>query len=310
VVEYPARTSWSQNNISPWAKMTWVDTSEDFEKEAIKAAYAADVVIFCGGISSRLEGEEMPLNIDGFSHGDRTTIKLPEIQEELLKKLNATGKPIVYVNFSGSAIALNWEEENLPAIVQAFYPGEQTGTALARLIFGDFSPSGKLPVTFYRSVDDLPPFKDYRMTNRTYRYFEGSPLYPFGYGLSYTSFTYDLLNVPEELGAGEILKVSVKVTNTGQVASSQAIQLYLSDVEASVPVPLQSLVAFKNITLDPGESKVVDFEVKPEQMAVINADFIPEVEEGRFELRACGSTGDDLPHSKENILVKGNTVLK
>ena len=163
-----------------------MEISHDYRKEALAAAQKADVIIFCGGISANLEGEEMPLEIDGFSHGDRTHIDLPAVQEELLKALQKTGKPIVYVNFSGSAIALNWENENLPAIVQAFYPGEATGTALTRLLFGEFNPSGRLPVTFYKSVKDLPDFKDYRMEGRTYRYFKGEPLWEFGYGLSYT----------------------------------------------------------------------------------------------------------------------------
>ena len=177
--------------------LTWTDTSRDLRKEALEAAKKADVVVFCGGISANLEGEEMNLEIDGFAHGDRTHIDLPEIQEDLLKELHKTGKPVVYVNFSGSAIALNWEDENLPAVIQAFYPGEATGTALTRLLFGDFNPSGRLPVTFYKSVDQLPDFKNYEMAGRTYRYFRGEPLYHFGYGLSYTTFDYSNLVVSE-----------------------------------------------------------------------------------------------------------------
>ncbi|MFV1976274.1 MAG: glycoside hydrolase family 3 C-terminal domain-containing protein, partial [Candidatus Scalindua sp.] len=155
----------------PTAKLAWTRVDMDYQKEALEAANRSDVIIFCGGISPNLEGEEMPIEVEGFSHGDRTNIKLPAIQEELLKKLKATGKPIVYINFSGSAIALNWEDEKLSAIVQAFYPGEATGTAMAALLFGEYSPSGKLPVTFYKSVKDLPDFSDYNMTNRTYKFF-------------------------------------------------------------------------------------------------------------------------------------------
>ena len=310
LVEYVITPFWHSNAITPWAKMTWVEVSKNYEKEAIDAANAADVVVFCGGISSRLEGEEMPLEIDGFSHGDRTNIKLPSVQEELLKKLKDTGKPVVYVNFSGSAIALNWEDENLPAVIQAFYPGEQTGTALARLLFGDFSPSGKLPVTFYKSVNDLPPFKNYEMKNRTYRYFEGTPLYPFGYGLSYSTFNYDQPQFMEEIKAGEALGIAVRVTNSGNMDSNQAVQLYLSDVEASVPIPSQSLVAFKNIHLKAGESKTVEFLIKPEQMAVINSDYKAEIEEGEFEWRICGSTGDNQSEVKGRFRISGNHIVR
>ena len=158
--------------------------------KALDAAWSADVVIYVGGINARLEGEEMTVNYDGFSGGDRTRIELPSVQERLLKTLKATGKPIVFVNCSGSAMAMPWEAANLPAILQAWYPGEQGGRAVAEVLFGDVNPAGRLPVTFYRSTADLPPFEDYSMSNRTYRYFNGQPLFAFGHGLSYTKFDY------------------------------------------------------------------------------------------------------------------------
>ena len=255
----------------------------DLESQALAAAEKSDVIVFCGGISPRLEGEEMKIKTDGFAHGDRTHLNLPAIQEALLKKLHALGKPIVYVNFSGSAIALNWQNENLAAIVQAFYPGEPTGTALAGLLYGEYSPSGRLPITFYKSVDDLPPFGEYAMKGRTYRYFEGEVLYPFGYGLSYTNFDYTDLKVAASVEAGKDISVSVSITNNGQMDGREVVQLYLKDVEASVPVPNKTLVGFKNIDLKVGESQTVSFTVSPAQLSLIDGNFERVMEPGVFE---------------------------
>jgi len=280
---------WSSNYQQQFARLSWFDASRDLEAEALEAASVSDVVIFCGGISANLEGEEMPLETDGFAHGDRTHLKLPAVQEDLLAKLHETGVPIVYVNFSGSAMALNWQEENLPAIIQAFYPGETTGRALANIIYGETNPSGRLPVTFYRSVDDLPPFLDYQMEGRTYRYFEGDPLYEFGYGLSYTSFEYGDLQVPLEIASGENITVSLTVSNTGSRDGREVVQLYISDEEASVPVPIRSLAGIKSIELKAGESQAVSFVIEPDQLGLIDKDFMPRVEEGKFLISVGGS---------------------
>jgi beta-glucosidase len=279
---------WWTNAIETSVKMTWVDISFDYQKEALAAAKKADVILFCGGISASLEGEEMPLDIDGFAHGDRTHINLPAIQEDLMKELRKTGKPIVFVNFSGSAMALNWENENLPAIIQAFYPGEATGTALTRLLFGEYNPSGRLPVTFYKSVADLPDFKDYQMEGRTYRYFKGEPLWNFGYGLSYTRYTYANLSVPESATAGEDIKITVDVTNAGKMDGEEVVQIYLSDNAASVPVPIRSLAAFKRIFLKAGETKKVEITVKAESFSLIDKDYQRAIEPGTFIISAGG----------------------
>ena len=167
------------------------------------------MIIYVGGISPRLEGEEMQVDYDGFNGGDRTRIELPAVQKELLKALQATGKPVVFVNCSGSAIAMPWEANNLPAILQAWYPGEQGGRAVAEVLFGDVNPAGRLPVTFYRSTADLPAFEDYSMTNRTYRYFNGKPEFAFGHGLSYTKFDY---NSPKLDGTNFAAGDTVKLT--------------------------------------------------------------------------------------------------
>src|SRR5665647_1475111 len=214
------------NSIEPSAILSWAETTRDYHKEALDAAAKADVVIFCGGISAELEGEEMPLVIDGFSHGDRTHINLPKIQEDLLKDLHQTGKPVVFVNFSGSAMAMNWEDANLPAIVQAFYPGETTGTALTRLLFGEINPSGRLPITFYKSEKDIPDFSNYDMKGRTYRYFKGTPLYPFGYGLSYTTFEYSNLQSDKTHDTTSPVNITVDVKNTGKMDGEEVVQLY------------------------------------------------------------------------------------
>jgi beta-glucosidase len=272
-VEYTlnAVRAWPVNTIEPTAKLSWVNTSRDWAGEALDVAKDADVVLFFGGIDADLEGEEMSVKIDGFLGGDRTNLKLPQVQEDLLKKLDATGKPVVLVNFSGSAVALNWEAENLPAIVQAFYPGEKAGTAIADLLWGDFSPSGRLPVTFYTSLDGMPDFDDYSMRNRTYKYYEGTPLYPFGYGLSYTSFAYSDIAVPDVHDSTQPMPVSVKVTNTGKRAGREVVQAYIQLGERPNPsTPRIELVAFDVVDLAPGESKVVAFDLSPERLGYFN----------------------------------------
>ena len=166
----------------------------------------ADVIVYVGGISPQLEGEEMPVNAPGFNGGDRTTIFLPAVQTEMMKTLHATGKPVVFVMITGSAIAIPWEDENIPAIMNAWYGGQSAGTAVADVLFGDYNPAGRLPVTFYKSDNDLPGFSDYSMTGRTYRYFKGDALYPFGYGLSYTNFTYSAMAAPATVTKAKILR--------------------------------------------------------------------------------------------------------
>jgi beta-glucosidase len=280
---------WANNHQQQFATLSWVDASRDYRKEALNAAGKADVIIFCGGISSNLEGEEMKFETDGFSHGDRTNINLPKIQEDLLKELQKTGKPIVYINFSGSAIALNWEDKNLPAIVQAFYPGEATGTALTRLLFGDFSPSGRLPVTFYKSVDQLPDFKSYDVDGRTYRYFKGTPLYPFGYGLSYTTFEYSNLCSNETSSTQATVNVTVDVKNAGNIDGEEVVQIYVSNKTATSIVPIAALKGFQRVYLKKGEQKTATFILKPENFSVINSNTRQVVEPGTFEITFGGA---------------------
>jgi beta-glucosidase len=295
------------NSIEPSATLSWAETSRDYHKEALDAAAKADVVIFCGGISADLEGEEMPLEIDGFSHGDRTHINLPKVQEDLLKDLHKTGKPVVFVNFSGSAMAINWENENLPAIVQAFYPGETTGTALTNLLFGAFNPSGRLPVTFYKSEKDIPDFSNYDMQGRTYRYFKGTPLYPFGYGLSYTTYTYSNLKTNETSGTEASVKVTADVKNAGQVDGEEVVQIYVSNKTAKSIVPNVALKGFQRVFLKKGEQKSVTFTLTPEDFSVTNADARQLVEPGTFEI-AVGGTVPGKNSVVKTVKLTGKTI--
>lgn len=266
--------------------MKWLTPGFDPMKEALKLAANSDVVIFVGGISPDLEGEEMTTKFEGFSGGDRTNLELPAVQKNLLKKLYASGKPVVLVLLNGSALSVNWENENLPAILEAWYPGEEGGTAIADVLFGDYNPSGRLPVTFYKSVKDLPSFDDYNMKGRTYRYFDGKVLYPFGHGLSYTKFKYGLPGITRSvISPSDSTEVKFKISNTGTRPGEEVVKLYIKDIESSVERTIMSLRGFKRIMLNPGESRTVTFSIKPEDLAYYDpgkkADI---VESGSFDI--------------------------
>ena len=260
----------------------------EMKKQALEAARQADVVIMCMGLTSWLEGEEMPIEIKGFSGGDRTSLDLPDVQQELIRDIHSLGKPVVLVLLNGSALSVNWENEHIPAILEAWYPGQEAGRAIADIIFGDYNPGGRLPVTFYKSVSDLPPFEEYRMTGHTYRYFGGKPLYPFGYGLSYTTFSYNNLKVGNEYSQSDTVRMSVNVKNTGAIAGDEVSQLYLTSLDAKVSVPIRSLVAFKRIHLLPGEEKIVSFTISPEAFTIIDDNGEKVFKPGRYDIFAGG----------------------
>jgi beta-glucosidase len=243
----------------------------DFDA-VVKKVKDADVIIFAGGISPQLEGEEMPVNAPGFNGGDRTSILLPTVQTELMKKLKTTGNPVVFVMMTGSAIAIPWENENVPAIINAWYGGQAAGSAVADVLFGDYNPAGRLPVTFYKNDNDLPGFSDYSMNNRTYRYFKGEALYPFGYGLSYTTFKYDQLKFPATNTKGKNIIVSARVTNTGKMDGEEVVELYVSHQGLATKAPIRALKGFQRINLKAGESKVIMFELTPEQLSIVGED--------------------------------------
>jgi len=260
---------------------------------AVGAAVDADVIVACMGLTARLEGEEGAA-ADSDAGGDRRHIDLPGVQEELLKQLHATGKPVVLVLFSGSAVAVNWAAEKLPAIVQAWYPGETGGSAIADVLFGDYNPAGRMPVTVPKSLDDLPPFDDYAMAGRTYRFQQDEPLYRFGYGLSYTTFEYsDLRLSASEIGPDERVTVTVDVRNTGGRAGDEVVQLYVRDVEASVPVPIRHLEGFRRIHLAAGETQTVAFTLTPSQLACYDDTGGAIVEPGTFAISVGGGQPDD-----------------
>ena len=265
----------------------------------------ADVIIFIGGISPKLENEEMSeIKEDGFNGGDRTSILLPKIQTQLLKDLKATGKPVVFVMMTGSAIATPWESENIPAIINAWYGGQDAGTALADVLFGDYNPAGRLPVTFYKSDKDLGSFEDYSMNNRTYRYFTGTPLYSFGYGLSYTHFEYGGLTVPATIHAGKKITVSVKVTNTGKMDGEEVTELYLSHPGIKMRKPIRALKGFDRIFIKAQQSKIIKFELNADDLSLIDADGHSRSVKGELMI----SVGGSQPNASTQITKK--TVSK
>ena len=257
--------------------------------EAAEAAREADVVIACVGISQLLEGEEGQRMSEGISQGDRSDLDLPSVQRELLQAIHAVGKPLIVVLINGSALSVNWANKHANAIVEAWYPGEEGGTALAEVLLGEYNPAGRLPVTFCRSVEDLPPFTDYDMEGHTYRYFRGEPLYPFGYGLSYTQFAYtDLKIEPREPNPEQEIQVAVKVTNVGSHAGDEVVQLYVTDLEASVPVPIRELAGFSRIHLAPAQTKTARFTIVPEQLSLISDEGERVIEAGDFQIAVGG----------------------
>jgi beta-glucosidase len=274
-IEIEARQlGWDGEQQLQWTRPSFDDTA------ALQAARDADLVVYAAGLTWQLEGEEMSVNAPGFAGGDRTSIDLPAPQEALLERLGALGKPLVLVNMSGSAVALNWAAGHVPAIIQAWYPGGEGGQAVAELIAGDFSPSGRLPVTFYKSVADLPPFKDYGMQGRTYKYFKGEPLYPFGHGLSYTHFTYKpAAPAPKAVCAGCAVKVAVDVKNDGPRAGDEVVQVYVA--RPGVPAaPNRTLVRFARVTLQPGEQRRLTFDLDGKALSTVDAAGRRSVEAG------------------------------
>jgi beta-glucosidase len=289
---YDVKMEFYESQIGAVAKLVWqppVINAGPSYSEAVKVAKEADTVVLVLGLSSRLEGEEMTVREPGFLGGDRTDIKLPTRQEALLHAVAATGKPIVLVLLSGSALAVNWADTHVASIVQAWYPGEEGGAAIADVLFGDYNPAGRLPVTFYKSVDQLPPFENYAMDGRTYRFFTGQPLYPFGHGLSYTKLKYSGFTVSSpRVAPGDSVRVSATVENAGSREGDEVVQVYVTDIEASVRVPIRSLAGIKRIHLQPGERRVVSFKIDPRQLAVITKDGRTVVEPGQFNVTIGG----------------------
>ena len=270
---YSIKIEYAETHGDASMHLLWAPPTGDREQKAIAAAKEADVILMFMGLSPRLEGEEMRVEVKGFSGGDRLTLDLPAIQQELIKKVYALGKPVVLVLLNGSALSINWEQANIPAILEAWYPGQAGGTAIADVLFGDYNPAGRLPVTFYKSVDQLPPFKDYNMKNRTYRYFDGEVLYPFGYGKSYTTFSYAAPEVENEvMQSGDSNTVSVEVTNNGDRDGDEVVQLYIRDVDGPAYKSIKDLRGFRRIHLKAGETQKVSFKIDPEMLTYFDPE--------------------------------------
>jgi beta-glucosidase len=266
---YSIKIEYFQTVRSAEAKLVWGMPGRE-EDEAVKAARESDLVIMVLGLSARVEGEEMKVKADGFAGGDRTSLDLPAPQEQLLERVSAAGKPLVLVLANGSALSVNWADEHVPAVIEAWYPGEAGGTAVASALAGDYSPAGRLPITFYKSVDQLPSFDVYSMANRTYRYFSGVPLYPFGYGLSYTAFHYSNPKVSEpSITADGTVALSAEVTNGGAMDGDEVVQLYLTH-EGVAQAPLKELRGFERIHLSRGQSKTVTFTLRDRDLSIVD----------------------------------------
>ena len=279
----------------------------NFDK-AIAAAKNADAVIMFMGLTPTLEGEEMKVQAKGFSGGDRVNIDLPKPQEDMVKAIYQTGKPVILVLLNGSALAINWEKEHIPGIVEAWYGGQSAGTAIADVLFGDYNPAGRLPVTFYKGVNDLPDFHDYSMKSRTYRYFTGDILYPFGYGLSYTTFKYSDLSIPKQITTGKSVPLSVKVTNTGKMDGDEVVQLYVKHLTQGIRKPIVALQGFKRINLKAGETQTVTFELTAAQLALVDKTDQWAENSGDIQLSVGGSQPGEKNATSGNVLSQNVTV--
>jgi beta-glucosidase len=286
-------------------KLLWSRPRVNLVEKAVEAARQADVSVLVLGLSQRLEGEEMPIKIDGFSGGDRTNLNLPAAQEQLLEAVTALGKPVIVVLANGGALSVNKAQEKAGAIILAGYGGQQGGNAVADVLFGDYNPAGRLPVTYYKSIDQIPAFENYDMKGKTYRFFTQDPLYPFGYGLSYTTFSYSNLSIPQKADAGKPVTVKVVVTNSGKRTGDEVVELYLTDEKASTPRPVRQLEGFKRITLKPGESREVEFNLEPRQFSIINNKDKRVIEPGYFSV----SVGGKQPGFKGYLDPKTTQVL-
>ncbi|HKU75593.1 MAG TPA: glycoside hydrolase family 3 C-terminal domain-containing protein [Pyrinomonadaceae bacterium] len=292
------------------AQLIWSRYDPKPSMDAIEAAKNSDVVIAVLGITHELEGEEMPVDEEGFKGGDRTSLDLPRPEQELLEAVSATGKPVVLVLANGSALSVNWAKQHVNAILESWYAGEEGGAAIAETLSGKNNPAGRLPVTFYTGVDQLPPFEDYSMNARTYRYFKGTPLFPFGYGLSYTTFSYSDLKLPKTpIKAGDPLIMEVTVTNTGKRDGDEVAQVYLSFPNVA-GAPRRALRAFKRIHLKPGEAQKLRFELNERDLSMVSEAGEVIIAEGQYSVSAGGGQPDTgAPAIAGKFQVKGTKKL-
>ena len=293
--------------------LKWTPPAAPLLEQAKALAPQADAVVAFVGLSPELEGEEMPVHLEGFSGGDRTDVKLPAAQRALLEAMAATGKPVIVVSMSGSAIGYTWAQEHAAALVQAWYPGQAGAQAIAETLTGANNPAGRLPVTFYRAVDELPPFTDYSMKNRTYRYFTGKPLYGFGYGLSYTTFKYGPVKLSaKSVKAGKDLVAEADVTNSGKVAGDEVAELYLlppAEGNGGLSPKLQ-MEGFERVHLAPGETKHVRFTLTPRQISEVDAKGVRSVQAGRYRLSIGGAQPGEGAGETAEFTISGSAAVE
>ena len=302
---YNLRVEYVQDNTDhAIMRLLWERPKANLMEEAVALAKASDVFVLCMGLSPLLEGEEMPVKVAGFAGGDRLDISLPNTQTELIREIYKVGKPTVLVLLNGSALAFNWEAAHIPAIIEAWYPGQQGGAALADILFGDYNPAGRLPVTFYKDINQIPAFDNYDMAGKTYRYFKGEPLYEFGYGLSYTTFEYSLKDVPANIAAGDPLTLSAEVKNTGTRAGEEVVQLYVALPGSTLKAPIRALQGFKRIDLKAGETKTVTFTLSPLQMAGRDGNNSAKVEPGKLLISIGGKQPDARSLATRQVVEK------
>jgi beta-glucosidase len=303
--KYDIRFECVQNNTDhSIMRLLWEAPNENLEADALAIAKDADAVVLCMGISPLLEGEEMKVKVDGFSGGDRVHTKLPKTQSDLIKKIKALGKPTILVLLNGSALSVNWENDNIPAIIEAWYPGQAGGTAIADVIFGDYNPSGRLPVTFYKDISDIPAFSDYDMKGKTYRYFKGEPLYEFGYGLSYTKFKYGNIKIPNNLDTGKDLTVKVDVENIGDLKGDEVVQVYVNNTNADAFNPHKTLASFERVTFAPGEKKTLTFTIDKEQLSSVTKEGEKVMLPGEYEISVGGAQPSASRIKEGSVAVK------
>ncbi|KQM97502.1 hypothetical protein ASE85_14590 [Sphingobium sp. Leaf26] len=293
-----------------FGELNWQRVSRQPEADLAASAKDADVIVAVVGINSTLESEESSIKLPGFKEGDRTSLDLPADQLALLKAAKATGKPLVVINMSGSAINLEWAKQNASAIIQAWYPGEAGGLAVGRAVAGLANPAGRLPVTFYRDVAQLPAFEDFAMKGRTYRYFDGAPVYPFGYGLSYTKFAYGPVKVSllDRTGAKGVV-VETSVANVGARQGDEVAQLYLNFPDAP-GTPRIALRGFQRVSMAPGEKRALRFELDPRDLSSVSPDGQIQMLAGRYTISVGGGQpGGDLPVQSTTFSIKTAKLL-
>ncbi len=305
---YAVKIEYGQGGTA--TKLVWLPIITEPIVEAVSSAKQADSVVAVVGITSQLEGEEMQVDVPGFKGGDRTSLDLPKEEEDLLEALGKTGKPLVVVLMNGSALSVNWAAQHASAILDAWYSGEEGGTAIAQTLAGVNNPAGRLAVTFYKGLEQLPPFEDYSMRNRTYRYFEGKPLYPFGYGLSYSQFEYSNLKLStSELNAGDSLEVDFEVENTNHREGDEVVQLYLSFPKLP-GAPLRALRGFTRIHVGPDETQHVHFTVDPRNLSFVNAAGDRLVAAGAYRVSVGGGQpGTAAPGAEARFSIRGEQRL-